>query len=163
MASRFTLTGHSADFRLTNPASLIQLDSGDARRMAILFDGATEQAADWSFVAPEGITTPIEIELFYVMDTATSGNAQWGVSVEAVTPDADSLDLDAADSFDTENTGTDATVPGTAGNLASLTITLTNNDSIAAGDLVRLRLTYETASTASGDAIFIAADFRDAA
>lgn len=97
------------------------------------------------------------------MASATSGNASWGVSIEAITPGDGAPDLDSADSFDTENTATAVTVPGTAGLMESQTITLTNDDSIAAADLVRVRVTYKTASTAAGNAYLVAVDLRDAA
>lgn len=160
MASRVQLTPASAEFRVTNPAALASIDADDARRLVVEFDGTTEQAADWTFVAPVALT---EVELFFVMATATTGNAQWGVSIEAITPGDASPNLSSADSFDTENTGTAVTVPGTAGLLESQTITLTNDDSIAAGDLVRMRVAYKTASTAAGNTYLVAVDARDAA
>lgn len=158
MASRVQLTAASAEFRATNPAVVNSIDASDARRLVLEFDGSTEQAADWTFVAPAALTTA---DLLFVMESATTGNAQWGVSIEAITPGDASPDLDSADSFDTENTGTAVTVPATAGLLTSQSITLTNDDGIAAGDLVRVRVTYKTASTAAGNAYLLAVDLGD--
>ena len=90
----------------------------------------------------------------YFMASATSGKVDFEVSVEAVS-DGDTVDLDAGTSFDTANAG-NATVPGTAGHLDVLTITLTNKDSVAAGDLVTFKLERDaddaTDDTATGDA-----------
>jgi hypothetical protein len=80
-------------------------------------------------------------------------------------PWGDAVDTDTADSFDSVNTGTDATVPATAGYVDTVSITLTNADSIAAGDLVRFRLTRAVANaadTATGDCLALAIEIQDA-
>ena len=96
----------------------------------------------------------LKANIGYVMASATSGKVDFEVSVEAVT-DGDALDLDAGDDFDTPN-AVAATVPGTAGHLDVLTVTLSNKDSVAAGDLFRIRLKRDaddaTDDTAAGDA-----------
>jgi hypothetical protein len=80
---------------------------------------------------------------------------EFEASVMAVS-DGDSQDLDT-ESYDTVNTGT-ATVPGTAGYLDVISVTLTNADSLAAGDLVRIKLSRDaddgTNDTATGDLEF---------
>lgn len=96
----------------------------------------------------------LKCDLLLIAESATSGKFDFEISVEAITP-ADAVDLDAGESFDTANTG-DGTVPGTAGHLMLLTITLTNKDSVAAGDLVRFKIERDaddgTNDTATGDA-----------
>jgi hypothetical protein len=83
--------------------------------------------------------------------------------LEAVT-DGDSTDLDAGDSFDSANSTDNTTVPATAGFIDVVSITMTNADSIAAGDYFRLRITRDAASdTATGDAYLLAVELRDAA
>lgn len=90
----------------------------------------------------------------YMMASATSGKVDFEVAVEAVT-DGDAADLDAGTSFDAVNAA-NATVPATAGYLDVLTVTLTNKDSAAAGDMVTFRLERDaddaTDDTATGDA-----------
>lgn len=101
----------------------------------------------------------LKIDLLLVAASATSGKFDFDVSVEAVTP-ADAVDLDAGESFDTANSADD-TVPGTAGYLMLLTITLSNKDSVAAGDYVRVKIARDaddaTNDTATGDANFLGA------
>jgi len=96
----------------------------------------------------------LKASLGYVMASATSGKVDFEVSVEAVS-DGDTVDLDATTSFDTLNAG-NVTVPATAGHIDVLTITLTNKDSVAAGDLITFKLERDaddaTDDTASGDA-----------
>jgi hypothetical protein len=164
MATRAILTPNSAEFPGSNFPQLT-LSDATRRRPVLAFDATTEETCYWTFVAPQGLTGTVTLLVFYGMASGTSGGVAFGASVEAVTP-ADALDLDAGDSFDTENVGTDAAVPGTAGYMESVSITLTTADSIAAGDLVRVRLARKVANasdTATGDALVFAAEFRDAA
>ncbi len=65
------------------------------------------------------------------------------VGVEAVTS-GDAVDLDAGTSWDTVNAGNDATVPGTAGYMEQLSITISNLDSAAAADYIRWSLARVT-------------------
>ncbi len=84
--------------------------------------------------------------------SGTTGNVVWDVRISATSP-GDSTDVDAQD-FDAANTATSA-APGTAGYLAEASITLTNADSVAAGDLVVVRLARAAADgsdTMTGDA-----------
>lgn len=94
----------------------------------------------------------IKADVLYIMASATSGAVDIEISVEAVT-EADALDLDSAESFATANAVTD-TVPTTAGHLGIATVTLTNADSVAVGDMVRFKLERDAddaADTAAGD------------
>jgi len=98
-------------------------------------------------------TGTLKLAIGYHMSSATSGDLKWDVAVEAVT-DADAVDLDSASSFDTENTVT-VTVPATQGYLDVATVTLSNKDSVAAGDMVRLQIicdSVDAATTTTGDA-----------
>ena len=110
-----------------------------------------------------GLTGTMNAVIYYCMASATSGKVDFEVSIEVVTPD-DALDLDTSTSYDSVNAGNE-TVPGTAGYMSTITITLTNNDSMAAGDLVRLKLERDaddgTDDTATGDAYVLAVEFRD--
>lgn len=129
----------------------------DQNRLLLAYDdGTTETAYSRSFACPATYTGSgtLKADVFYKMASATSGTLEWEVAVEAVTP-GDATDLDAGSSFDTANSGT-ATVPGTAGYMQMISVTLTNKDSIAAGDLVRLSIARDaddgTNDTATGDA-----------
>ena len=96
----------------------------------------------------------LKADILYAMASATANKVDFEVCVEAITA-ADAVDTDSATSYDAVNAG-DQTVPATAGYLGKLTITLTNNDSCAAGDMIRLKLERDaddgTNDTATGDA-----------
>jgi hypothetical protein len=66
--------------------------------------------------------------------------------VEAITPNADTLDMEAATSWDSANSGTASVAGSTAGDLQRLSVTLTNKDNVVAGDLVRIGIRRDTDS-----------------
>lgn len=164
MATRQTFDPYSAEFPSTNFPQLTTIHS-TARRPVLAFDATTAESCYWTFRAPQGLTGTLTLVLDYSMASATTGGVAFDASIEAVTS-GDATDLDAAESLDSANTGTDAAVPGTAGYMEQITITLTNADSIAAGDLVRLKLTRAVSNgtdTATGDCQVHLAELRDAA
>lgn len=101
--------------------------------------------------------------MLYWFSAGTSGNVEWEAEIESITP-GDSTDLDAADSFDTTNAAAATAVPGTAGFLTTTTVTLTNRDSMAAGDHVRIRVTRDSTNDTNNDNAYLSMiEFRDAA
>ena len=86
-----------------------------------------------------------------ILASATSGDVVIDVAVMAVTP-GDAADVNT-ESYAAVNSTTD-TVPATAGYLKKATITLTNDDGIAAGDYFKIKLDRDAANgsdTATGD------------
>lgn len=138
--TRFALTPESAHFPSANFAALSSIN----QRPVLLFDATTGETVYWTIVAPQGLSGALSAKVHYITSNATSGTAAWDVAVEAIT-DADATDLDAGTSFDTVNGGT-GTVPGTNGYLDVISITLTNADSIAAADYVRISLARDVAA-----------------
>ena len=161
MATRTILTPEGAHYPATNfPALLLS-----NRRPVLAFDASTSETAYWTFVAPQGITGTLTAVISYAMASATTGGVAFDVALEAISS-GDALDTDATTSFDSVNTGTDAAVPGTAGYMEQIRITLTNADSIAAADLVRVsvaRAVANGADTATGDCYALSVEIRDAA
>jgi hypothetical protein len=146
----------------TFPGPGISSDASGARPY-LAFDAAADEAVYFEWLALQGITTPLTAVVTYAMASATSGNIIWDVAVECIT-DGDALDTDASESLDTANASSATAVPGTAGYIDQISITLTNNDSVTAGDMVRFRLRRNGSSgsdTATGDAIFLRLEIRD--
>jgi hypothetical protein len=162
MATRFVLTPNSAEFPASNFPQLLLVN----RRPALAFDAATAETCYWTAIVPQGWTGTITAYIHYIMASATSGKVDFTVAVEAVS-DGDATDLDAGTSIDTANAITAPTVPGTAGYLDVITCTLTNNDSSAAADYLRIVLVRDatdgTNDTASGDCYVLAVEIRDGA
>ena len=160
MATRFIGTPYSAEF----PASNFPALTLSNRRPVLAFDAGTDETAYWSFIAPQGITGTITCVVTYAMASATTGAVYWQAALEAITA-ADAVDTDATTSFDTANSG-NGTVPATAGYMQQISITMTNADSITAGDYVRLSVNRDAdnaSDTATGDAYLLAVEIRDAA
>lgn len=101
----------------------------------ILFDDTTAQSIYWQFRMDDDYASTPVIKLPYSMFSATSGIITLEVAVWA-TSDTERADVPSYDSVNSFS----ETVPGTAGNLSDISIALTNNDSLAGGDLVRIRL-----------------------
>lgn len=114
-------------------------DGGTNSQEAVVFEG----------IMPEGYDSDqtIFLDVYYWMESATSGGLKFDAFIEAISPD-DAFDLDSGSSFDLANSGTD-TVPGTQGYMAVITIAMTNLDTMVAGAAIRLCL--ERDGTDPGD------------
>lgn len=151
----------SAEFPATNFPQLTLSN----RRPVLAFDAATDETCYWTAIAPQGLTAPLTLVLTYAMASATTGTVGFQAQVEAITA-GDAVDTDATTSFDTVNNSASTTVPGTAGNIGQISITLTNNDSIAASDYFRISLNRDAdgsaiTDSATGDAYVLAAELQD--
>lgn len=121
----------------------------------LAFDATTDEMCYWTFPMPSNYASAPVLKVFYKMTSATSGTIVWEGRI-AATSDGDSTDLDAKALATTNHSGA-LTVPGTAGFLDVGSITLTNADSLAAGDIVTVQLRRDADSTnatdnATGDA-----------
>src|SRR5512139_2482936 len=164
MATRLILTPNSAEFPSTNFPQLTIINA-TARRPALGFDATTSETCYWTAIVPAGWTGTVTCVISYCMASATSGGVAFDVAVEAIST-GDATDLDATTSFDTVNAGNDAAVPATAGYMEQISITLSNLDSAAAADYVRISLARDVADaadTATGDCYVVAVEIRDGA
>lgn len=157
--TRAILTPLAAEFPASGYAALTSINN----RPALAFDAAADEAAQWTFVAPQGITGALTAVLTLIGGAAGTNSTYWQVSVEAVTS-ADATDLDAIDSFDTANAGNVA-MPATQGHMVQLSIALTNADGVAAGDYLRVRVNRDADNAAdnfAADAYLLAVEIREA-
>ncbi len=132
-------------FDATNPAGIAFTNSVPH----LLFDDTTSELVYWVLRLPSDFSSAPVLKVQYTMASATSGTFGVSVSIMAVS-DGDAADVDT-ESYDTANSPAASTVPGTAGHLDEISVTLTNADSMAAGDLVFFRLARNIADTATGD------------
>ncbi len=147
----------------TFPAPGRSSDASGARPY-LAYDAGTDEAAYWTLAVPQGFTSPFTAVISYAMASATSNAVVWDVTVEAITS-ADSMDTDSSESLDTANTASADTVPATAGHLKQVSVALSNGDSAAAADYVRIRVRRVGSSgsdTATGDAFLFGVELRDA-
>lgn len=156
MATIAVLTPGAAEFKTSSYPALGQTSDGSGARRYLAFDADAIEYAYWTFLAPASVgTTTWTATITYAMASATSGKVEFDVDVEAIS-DGDTTDTDTAESLDTANASAGTTVPGTAGYIDQIAVTLTNKDSVADGDMVRIRVyrdaTDGTNDTATGDA-----------
>lgn len=127
------------------------------------FDDTTNESAVFSAVMPQhyaagGVTGYVH----HSMSSATSGDVDWDISFERIGDQQ--LDVDA-DSFAAVQSVDNTTVPGTSGNVDVVSIAFTDGaqmDSVAAGELFRIKITRDAASdTATGDAELHALELRE--
>lgn len=162
MATRHEFKPHAVEGPSTGFAPFDKING----RPVLIFDAASDESAYWTAKAAQGFTGAVTVIVGYMMASATTGSVRFQGQIEAVTS-GDVLDLDATTSFDTANSAGD-TVPGTAGNYKEVSITMTNADSIAAGDYFRLSINRDADGTsgtddAAGDCYVLLVELRDAA
>lgn len=123
-----------------------------------LFDTSTDEFIVTQLLVPENyVSTPV-LKVYYKAASATSGTAAFEARVAAIS-DGDTQDMDA-DAFATVNAG-QATVPAVAGRIDVITITLTNADSMAAGDHLIIALNRDvSADSVAGDLEVFACEFQ---
>ncbi len=126
-----------------HPSATAELKfTSTTNRPYVAFDGTTTiESILWTFRMPADYASGLTAKILWSgsASTTTSDTVQWTVYVMAVTPDTDSVAMDS-DSFDTENVVSDDILGTTAKRPQLATLTLSNNDSVAAGDYVAIRL-----------------------
>lgn len=117
------------------------------------FDGSTDEEAVWTGVLPNtygggGLT----VDTFWAFTSATSGSLRVQAAIERI--QASTLDIDA-DSFASFNSA-GGTAPGTSGHVIKVTVTFASGaemDSLAAGELFRLKIRRDADGTSGTDDI----------
>lgn len=118
----------------------------------LLFDASTKEQVSWQTRMPDNYASGPVLECWFKMASATTGNVIGEGRLAAIT-DGDSTDADAK-AYSSANTSSATAVPGTAGYVKKMSITLTNADSVAAGDWVNIYFARDAANgsdTATGD------------
>ena len=105
----------------------------------LFYDASTDEAATWKFIATSYGSGNLTLDLWWYADSATSGDVVWGGAIAAITANTDTQDVET-DAFATENTVTDTHLGTTGQRVHSCTVTISNLDSLAAEDLVFLRV-----------------------
>lgn len=162
MATRAVFTPGAAEPPGTNFATPAVIND----RPVLAFDATVDESIYFTDIAPQNLTGAITVVISYMMASATTGSVHFQAALEAIS-DGDATDLDATTSFDSYNSA-GATVPGTAGQIDQISITMTNADSLTAGDYCRLKVNRDADSTsgtddAVGDCYVLAIELRDAA
>ena len=156
-----------ADGTTSNLAPAIVTVKGSATAptpyfMQAQFDASQTEQVMWSFIVPVNYASGPELHVQWRAISATSGNVRWEGRLAAYTPVTDTTDF-AAKAFAAANNTTTAAGATTAGRNVETVITLTNADSVAAGDTVVVylaRLGADAADTMTGDAAAVGVSFQ---
>lgn len=141
-------------FPTTNPAAPIQVQGTNFPVAGLAFDASTQETVFFTFPAINYGSGNITVTLQWYADTASSGTLTMGASLACITPNTDSQDIETK-AFATENQATDTHIGTTGQRLHSFDITVSNLDSITAGDYVMMRIRRDIADTMTGDAILV--------
>jgi hypothetical protein len=140
------------------PASNFATGNVRKERYVLEFDTTTEETAFFMAVMPAQYAGGnIKVAAVWMAKEATSGTIGWKVTFERLNAEQD-LDEEG---FATAQTITATTVPAASGKPATTEVTCTagatGTDSVAAGDLFRLRVQRDvTNDNAAGDAQLLA-------
>lgn len=139
---------------------LVRVDGTTGPVSGLAFDASTEETIYFRFRALNYGTGNWTLTLNWYADTASSGGIAWGASLAAITPDADTQDMETK-AFATETVFTDTHL-GTTGQRSHDAVgTLSNLDSMAANDIVNMRIARKVADagdTMAGDMILTSVD-----
>lgn len=140
------LKPQSAKLPASNPAVIDAGNSG----WRLLFDADTAESATWEFILDDDYGTgTLYADYFFSMVSGEADEVSFSAEIMAVAA-GDTADVDT-DSYDTANLGT-TTVAATAGRLYKQTVTLTTDDSLAAGDYIRFKASTDATDTTSDGA-----------
>lgn len=133
-------------------ASFATLDTRNAHP-TLDFDGSADEEAVWSGVLPSNYGgSGLDINTFWSFTSATSGSLRVQAGIERM--DASSLDIDADSIAAFQSAG--GTAPGTSGQLIKVTVAFTSGaqmDSLAAGEMYRLKIRRDADGTSGTDDI----------
>jgi hypothetical protein len=113
----------------------------------LAYDGAATERAYWKFEPTNYGSGNLTCGIVWYADSGTTNAVVWEAALAAITPDTDTADVETK-AFATASTVTDAHLGTTAQRLHLATITITNLDSIAAGDECWLRISRLPADAA---------------
>lgn len=125
--------------------------------VSLSYDGSSTERAYWKFSPVNYGSGNITATIEWYADTASSGAVVWETALAAITPNTDTQDVQTK-AFDTVNTATDTHLGTTGQRVHSVDVTISNLDSIAAGDAAWLRVSRlpgDAGDTMTGDAQLI--------
>jgi hypothetical protein len=122
---------------------------------SLAFDASTDETAFFRGIAKNFSLSGMEVRLRWYADTASSGTCIWGVSVGAITPNADSQDVETK-TLTTEQTITTTHLGTTGQRLHESVVVLANIDGVSELDDLTVKVTRKASSdTMTGDAHLI--------
>ncbi|NBV95572.1 MAG: hypothetical protein EBR90_02130 [Actinobacteria bacterium] len=137
--------------------------AGGGYTSALAFDPAVSEKCESLQFAMPTFTAPLTLRISFAI-AATTGGVDFRAQVQAIAS-GDAININTSTSFDTANSSGTVSVPATTYNPKDFTITLTNNDSVVAGERVTFTLDRNVAAAgddAAGDCFVLQVDLEDA-
>jgi hypothetical protein len=116
----------------------------------LAYDASTDEAAFWKFRATSYGSGNLTLTILWYADTASTNNVVWEAQIACITPDTDTQDVET-DGLATLNFVQDTHLGTTGQRVHTCAITISNLDSIAANDLVWIRIARDANSTSATD------------
>ena len=156
-----TLAPEEAQFMSTAFPQFLRTLGTNYPVTGLAYDATTDEAAFFKFSAFSYGSGNLTLDIYWYADTGTSANVVWESQIAAITADTDTQDVET-DGLASLNFVQDTHLGTTGQRLHKATITISNLDSLAAGDVVWLRLARDANSTSAtddmtGDAIVVLA------
>jgi hypothetical protein len=117
---------------------------------ALFYDASTDEAAFWKLIATSYGSGNLTLNIYWYADTASSANVVWEAQVSCITPNTDSQDVET-DGLATLNFVQDTHLGTTGQRVHHCAITISNTDSIAAGDVLHVRIARDANGTSATD------------
>lgn len=142
-------------FPTSNPAAPSLVQGTNAPVGGLAFDATTQETCFFRFAALSYGSGNLTVTVDWYADTGSANGIVFGAAIMCITQNTDTQDIET-DAFATESTASDTHLGTTGQRLHTFDITVSNLDSIAAGDDVVLRLRRlpaDGSDTMTGDAI----------
>lgn len=156
---RLMLAPEEAQFLASGFPQFVKTNGSNFPVAGLAYDASSAETAYWKLAASGYGSGNLTLTVYWYADTASSGGVVWEAAIAAITANSDSQDVET-DSFATASTVADSHLGTTGQRVHSADITISNLDSLAADDLVFLkvgRLPANASDTMAGDAILLAA------
>lgn len=159
---RQILAPEEAQFLASTFPQILKTNGTNFPVLGLAYDASTDEAAFWKLRAMAYGSGNLTLNLVWYADTASTGNVVWEAQIAAITPNTDTQDVET-DALSTLNFVQDTHLGTTGQRVHECTITISNLDSLAAGDVFWLRIARDANSTnatddMAGDAILIQAE-----
>lgn len=145
----------AAQFLASVFAQLVRVAGTNYPVSSLAFDAATDEAAFWKLRASAYGSGNLTGSIDWYADTASSGVVRWEAAIAVITPDTDTQDIETK-AFATVQTVDDTHLGTTGQRLHRAVITISNLDSLAADDVLWVRIRRigsNAADTMAGDAM----------
>ena len=151
------LPAEAAQFLSSSFPALTRIYGTNFPVMSLAYDGTSAERAYFVFSPANYGSGNITATVLWYADTASSGAIVWETALAAITPDTDSQDVETK-AFATINQATDTHLGTTGQRVHQCPVTISNLDSIAAGDYAVLRvsrLPADAGDTMTGDGMLL--------